>query len=109
VLDTEVTCTYCGEPYHGRCTWCHRPGVPYEYHGQAFSGLCAYRGDRLCPSCRDARMAAEGTDVLVVDDRPGMAPYVYNTVRDRDTVFIRLLPEQRGIDGRDLYRRRRRG
>jgi hypothetical protein len=52
-------------------------------------------------------MAAEGVNILVVDDRPGMPDYVYNTVRDRDTVFIRLPPELRGVDGRDLYRKRR--
>ena len=104
--DADVQC-WCGEAFHGVCTSCHRAGVPYTYHGIEFSGLCAYKGERLCGACRDARMETEGTDILVVDDRPGMAPFVYNTVRDRDTVFIRLLPEQRGIDGRDLYRRRR--
>lgn len=36
-----------------RCDWCNRPGEPYEYRGQAFSGLTACEGDRLCPACRD--------------------------------------------------------
>jgi hypothetical protein len=107
-LRLAIPCGYCGEEYHGRCTGCHRPGEPYEYRGIIFDGLCAYKGERLCPACRDASMAAEGVNILVTDDRPGMPDFVYNTVRDRDTVFIRLQPEQRGIDGRDLYRRRRR-
>jgi hypothetical protein len=106
-LRLAVPCGFCGEPYHSRCTYCHRAGVPYTYHGIEFDGLCAYRGDRLCPACRDARMETEGVDILVVDDRPSVPPYVINTVRDRDTVFIRMPPELRGVDGRDLYRRRR--
>ena len=73
------------------CDWCERPGVPYEYKGQIFDGLCPFKGDKLCPSCRDARDDAEGVDILVVDDRPGMAPYVYNTVRDRDKISIQFL------------------
>jgi hypothetical protein len=47
-------------------------------------------------------MDAEGTDILVVDGRPSIPPYVVNTVRDRDTVPIWLAPELRGIDGRDV-------
>jgi hypothetical protein len=106
--DASVTCTFCGEPFHGVCTFCHRLGVPYEYRGRTFSGLCAYRGDRLCPACRDARMETEGVDILVVDDRPSIAPYVANSVRDRDVIRIWLPPELRGIDGRDLVKCRRR-
>lgn len=106
--DQDVTCTLCGEPYHGLCTWCHRPGVPYDYKGQHFSGLCSFKGDRLCHFCRDARMDAEGIDILVVDDRPSIPPYVYNTVRDRDTVQIFIPPELRGIDGRDAHGAHRR-
>jgi hypothetical protein len=92
------------------CTGCGRPGVPYTYRGQEFDGLCAYHGDRLCPACRDARMDTEGVNILVVDDRPSIPPYVVNTVRDRDVVHIYLAPELRGQDGRDswLARRRRR-
>jgi len=92
-MNATIECGYCGEPYHGRCTSCHRPGVPYEYHGQAFDGLCAYHGDRLCPVCRDARMNTEGVNILVVDGRPSIPPYVYNTVRDRDTVHIWIPPQ----------------
>lgn len=103
-LRLAIPCLYCGEPFHGRCTSCHRPGVPYEYRGLAFDGLCAYRGERLCPACRDARTEAEGVDILVVDGRPSIPPYVTNTVRDRDTAQIWVPPELRGIDGRDLRR-----
>ena len=100
--DRDVECTLCGEPYHGLCTWCHRPGVPYDYKGQHFSGLCARKGERLCHPCRDAAMDAEGVDILVVDGRPQIPPHVYNTVRDRDLVQIWIPPELRGIDGRDV-------
>jgi uncharacterized protein CbrC (UPF0167 family) len=109
MLDADVECTFCGEKFHGRCTHCHRPGVPYQYRGQTFSGLCAFEGERLCPACRDAKSAAEGVNILVTDDRPGMPDYVYNTVRDRDTVFIRVPYALRGVDGRDAHRRQRRG
>lgn len=104
--DADVTC-FCGAPFHGRCTWCHRPGIPYEYRAQVFDGLCAFKGERLCPACRDQRMETEGVNILVTDDRPTVPDFIYNTVRDRDTVFIRMQPEQRGVDGRDLYRRRK--
>lgn len=107
--DEDVICTYCGDPYHKRCTWCHRPGVPYEYKGITFDGLCAYRGERLCPACRDHRMATEGVNILVVDDRPSIPPYIYNTVRDRDVVHIFIPPELRGYDGRDRPPRTVRG
>jgi hypothetical protein len=101
--DAEVECTYCGEQYHGLCTRCHRAGVPYSYKGQTFNGLCASRGERLCRACRDTRMETEGVDILVIDGRPQIPTYVYNTVRDRDLVQIWIPPEQRGIDGRDAH------
>jgi hypothetical protein len=89
------------------CDWCPALGVPYEYRGQRFSGLIAYRGDRLCRSCADRRMETEGVNILVVDDRPSVPDYVVNTVEHRDTVFIWLPPELRGQDGRDKFRLRR--
>ena len=91
------------------CTSCGKPGIPYEYKGQVFDGLCAYHGDRLCPACRDARMDAEGVSILVVDGRPSIPPYIWNSVADRDKVQIWIPPELRGIDGRDRLPRRRRG
>lgn len=39
------------------CTSCGRPGEPYEYKGIEFDGLCAWKGERLCHGCRDARMS----------------------------------------------------
>lgn len=79
----------------GRCTGCGRPGVPYEYRGCQFDGLCAYWGDRLCPPCRDARMAETGADILVVSCQPQIPPHVINTVRDRDVTFAgSVFPEQ---------------
>ena|ERR1700728_2681836 len=105
--DSELECSYCGEPFHGRCMHCHRPGVPYEYKGITFDGLHACKGERLCSPCLDVASAAEGVNILVVDGRPSIPPYVFNTVRDRDTAFIVLPRELRGVDGRDLYKGRR--
>jgi hypothetical protein len=39
-----------------RCDRCGKRGQPYRYHGQEFSGLCAYEGENLCPSCRDHKL-----------------------------------------------------
>lgn len=103
-----LPCTYCGEPYHRQCMHCHRPGVPYDYRGITFDGLIARKGERLCRSCAGAAHEAEGVNILVVDDRPSIPPYVVNTVRDRDVVHIFMPPELRGIDGRDRPGRRRR-
>lgn len=38
------------------CDWCGTPGVPYEYNGAEFSGLCSYEGEQLCPKCRDRKL-----------------------------------------------------
>ncbi len=60
------------EPGDGRlCDHCNRPGVPYEYQGETFSGLTAYLGDRLCARCRDialdreAREATENAPITI--------------------------------------------
>jgi hypothetical protein len=82
--DSALECTYCGLPYHKRCMHCHRPGVPYVYHGIEFDGLTAYKGERLCPGCRDAIMAVEGVDIRVTG--MGGIDFVHNTVRDADMV-----------------------
>ena len=81
----------------GACTGCGRHGVPYEHRGLRFGGLCAYRGERLCPACRDAALEDQGVDILVVSYQPQVPPHVVSSVRDRDTVFIGLVtPQQRG-------------
>ena len=36
-----------------RCDWCDTPGIPYDYNGMTFSGLCSTDEGKLCPSCRD--------------------------------------------------------
>ncbi|WP_040829064.1 hypothetical protein [Nocardia jiangxiensis] len=36
-----------------RCDWCDKLGVPYEYKGLTFSGLCSTDEGKLCPGCRD--------------------------------------------------------
>jgi hypothetical protein len=95
-------------PTGSRCTWCEAVGTAYEYHGRAYDGMTAYRGERLCPACRDARMASEGVDILVRPDGPWREPFVVNTVADRDKITLWLPPELRGVDGRDLHRLRRR-
>ncbi len=81
----------------GACTGCGRHGVPYEHRGITFGGLCAYRGDRLCPACRDARMADSGVDILVASYQQQIPPHVVNSARDRDTAYVGFVfPEQRG-------------
>lgn len=87
------------------CSHCGHGGEPYEHRGVKFDGLHAYRGERLCLRCSDAQMDAEGVNILVVDDRPSIPPYVVNTVQDRDVVHIWLPPELRGVDGRDMRHR----
>lgn len=104
----EPACGYCGEPYHRQCFHCHRPGVPYEYKGIAFDGLIARKGERLCRGCADQAYEAEGVDILVVDDRITVPPYVYNTVRDEGKAAIWIPYELRGIDGRDAHGAHRR-
>ena len=42
-----------------RCDHCDRPGEPYEYRGQRFSGLCSYEGEKLCPGCRDRQVEGQ--------------------------------------------------
>ena len=89
------------------CWHCGRAGKPYVYRGLPFSGLISDRHEKLCGDCQERQAKVTGIDILVIDGRPGMAPYIYNTVRDRDTVQIFVPPEMRGIDGRDLPRARR--
>ena len=91
------------------CWHCGRAGKPYVYRGLPFSGLIADRGEKLCRDCQRRQADAEGINILVTDDRPGHAPYIYNTVRDADKVYIWLPPELRGVDGRDARRARRTG
>jgi len=103
-IQASVDAEHARQP---RCEGCARPGVPYEYNGVRFDGLIAHRGQRLCPACSQVLSDDEGVDILVVDDRPGMAPYVHNTVRDRDKISIAIPPHLRGIDGRDALPKRR--
>jgi hypothetical protein len=35
------------------CSWCGKPGEPYEHRGVRFDGLTPCQGDRLCKDCRD--------------------------------------------------------
>lgn len=81
----------------GRCSSCGQRGQPYEYRGLLFGGLCARQGERLCPPCRDERLAADGVSILVVSYEPQIPPRVVNSVEDRDTAFIGLVfPDRRG-------------
>ncbi|SRR6266705_4900566 len=81
----------------GACTGCGRQGVPYEHRGLLFGGLCAFRGERLCPACRDACLEDGGVSILVVSYQPQIPPHVVNSARDRDTAFAGLVfPGQRG-------------
>lgn len=79
------------------CTGCGCPGVPYEHRGITFDGLCAFRGERLCPACRDACLEDGGVNILVASYQPQIPPHVINTARDRDVTFTGFVfPEQRG-------------
>jgi len=57
----------------GTCSWCGKPGEPYEYNGVRFDGLTACQHDRLCKRCTDSYL--ENTPLLVRDclaaDDPG--------------------------------------
>jgi hypothetical protein len=70
----------------GACLDCGRRGVPYEHRGITFGGLCAYRGERLCPACRDARMAETGVTIRA-EDRFRFLAYAVNSRDDRDSWF----------------------
>jgi hypothetical protein len=58
----------------GVCSWCGKPGKPYEHNGVRFDGLIACQGDRLCAACKDRYLA--GAPLLVEDrvraDQPGV-------------------------------------
>ncbi len=56
-----------------RCSWCGKPGIPYEHRGVRFDGLTACQGNRLCSRCTDSYL--ENTPLLVREcqtpDDPG--------------------------------------
>jgi hypothetical protein len=56
------------------CSWCGKPGEPYEHNSIRFDGLTACQGDRLCKRCTGRYL--EGTPLLVEDrwraDLPGV-------------------------------------
>ena len=70
----------------GSCTGCGRRGVPYEYRGLVFGGLCAYRGERLCPACLRQGMEQNGIAIRV-EDRFRFREYTVNSRDGRDTWF----------------------
>jgi hypothetical protein len=57
----------------GVCSWCRRPGEPYEHNGVKFDGLIACEGGRLCSRCKELYLA--NTPLLIEDrvraDLPG--------------------------------------
>ena len=63
VLQEAVSANQAGAD--GRCTFCRRPGVPYVYRGIRFDGLCAFKGERLCPACRDEYSKSEGVTITI--------------------------------------------
>jgi len=58
------------------CSWCGKPGVPYEHNAVRFDGLTACSGDRLCSACTGLYL--ESTPLLVEAklpmhaDKPGV-------------------------------------
>lgn len=47
------------------CSWCRKPGTPFEHNGVRFDGLVACSGDRLCSRCSDSYL--ENTPLLVLE------------------------------------------
>lgn len=89
------------------CQRCGQPGEPYTYRGIEFDGLHSNRGERLCSVCLWADVESTPIRILVVDDRPSVPPYVWDSIEDRDKIRIFLPAERRGIDGRDTGKKRR--
>lgn len=59
------------------CSWCGRPGTPFEHNGVRFDGLVACEGDRLCSRCTDSYLA--GTPLLVEErESPDVPGRVYD-------------------------------
>jgi hypothetical protein len=56
------------------CSWCRKPGTPYEHNGVKFDGLVACSGDRLCSACVDTYMTNTPRLVLscITPDDPGV-------------------------------------
>lgn len=56
------------------CSWCRKPGEPYEHRGVRFDGLTACQGNRLCGTCTDVYL--RNMPLLVRDcvraDEPGV-------------------------------------
>lgn len=53
------------------CSWCGRPGEPYEHNGVRFDGLTACQGDRLCQACTGRYL--RDTPLLVTEVDHGVA------------------------------------
>lgn len=47
------------------CSWCGKPGEPYEHRGVRFDGLTACQGERLCKRCTDSYLA--NTPLLILE------------------------------------------
>jgi hypothetical protein len=56
------------------CSWCGKPGTPFEHNGVRFDGLVACQGDRLCSRCTDSYL--ENTPLLVRECRTADDPGV---------------------------------
>jgi hypothetical protein len=63
-----------------RCSWCGKPGTPYEHNGVRFDGLVACQGDRLCSRCTDSYL--ENTPLLVRECRTAYDPGVLYDLND---------------------------
>jgi len=55
------------------CSWCGRPGEPYEHNGVRFDGLTACQGDRLCKRCSDSYLENTPGQGMPDSRRPGRA------------------------------------
>jgi hypothetical protein len=59
------------------CSWCGKPGTPYEHNGVRFDGLVPCSGDRLCSACSDTYL--NNMPCLVLEKRsPGDPGVLYD-------------------------------
>jgi hypothetical protein len=77
------------------CTWCNKPGQPYEHRGIRFDGLTACQGERLCAGCTDRYL--RDTPLLVEDRlRPDLPGVVYDLNRNTAAWSEQNVPGCRG-------------
>jgi hypothetical protein len=67
------------------CSWCGKPGTPYEHNGIRFDGLTACQGERLCGSCTDRYLA--GAPLLILSKVNESDPGVLYDLNDKTAAW----------------------